>query len=249
MSTGAFAAGGGGGHVENVDFSFDGPFGTFDQNQLQRGLQVYTEVCAACHGLRYVPIRTLGDEGGPHLPGDQVRAYAEFYEVFDAELDDFRPAKPADNFPGSALENAPDLSMMAKARAGFHGPYGLGINQFFKGMGGAEYIAALLNGYTGEEKEEAGTVLYENSIFPGGWIAMAPPLYEEAVEFSDGHANDLHHLSEDVAAFLMWTAEPKMMARKQAGFVGVLFLTVLSVLLYLTNKRLWAPVKGKKKIS
>lgn len=246
LTTGAFAAGGAG-HVEDVDFSFDGPFGSFDQNQLQRGLQIYTEVCASCHGLQYVPIRTLSDDGGPGLPEDQVRAYAEFYEVFDPEIDDFRAARPSDNFPGSALENAPDLSLMAKARAGFHGPYGLGINQLFKGIGGAEYIVALLNGYTGEEKEEAGAVLYENKAFPGGWIAMAPPLWGDDVEFADGHSTDLHHLSEDVAAFLMWTAEPKMMARKQAGFVGVIFLTILSVMLYLTNKRLWAPVKASYK--
>ena len=234
-------------HVKNVDFSFDGPFGSYDQNQLQRGLQIYTEICSACHGLKFVPIRTLSDEGGPHLPKDQVRAYAEYYEVFDPELDDFRAATPNDHFPESSLENAPDLSLMAKARAGFHGPYGLGINQLMKGIGGPEYIAALLSGYTGNEKEEAGTVLYENTAYPGGYISMAPPLYGEDVEFADGHANDLHHLAEDVAAFLMWTAEPKMMARKQAGFVGVLFLTFLSVLLYLTNKRLWAPIKARYK--
>ena len=135
--------------------------------------------------------------------------------------------------------------MMAKARAGFHGPYGLGINQFLFGMGGPDYIASLLTGYTGEEKEEAGVTLYENTAFPGGWISMAPPLYGEDVDFNDGHANDLEHISEDVSAFLMWTAEPKMMARKQAGFVSVFFLTILSVLLYLTNKKIWAPIKGK----
>ena len=245
LATAGLAAGGAG-HVEDFDFSFEGPFGTYDQNQLQRGLQIYTEVCAACHGLKIVPIRALAEEGGPELPEDQVRAYAENFEVFDPELDDFRTAVPSDHFPESGLENAPDLSLMAKARAGFHGPYGLGINQFFKGIGGPEYIASLLTEYTGEEKEEAGVVLYENKAFPGGWIAMAPPLYGEDVEFADGHENDLHHLAEDVSAFLMWTAEPKMMARKQAGFVGVVFLTLLSVLLYLTNKRLWAPVKGKE---
>lgn len=246
LSSGAAFAAGAAGHVEDFDFSFEGPFGTYDQNQLQRGLQIYTEVCSACHGLKFVPIRSLSEDGGPSMPEDQVRAYAENYEVFDAELDDFRPAKPADHFPGSALENAPDLSLMAKARAGFHGPYGLGINQFFKGIGGPEYIASLLTGYTGKEKEEAGVILYENTAYPGGYIAMAPPLYDEQVEFADGHENDMHHLAEDVSAFLMWTAEPKMMARKQAGFAGVLFLTILSVLLYLTNKRIWAPVKGKK---
>ena len=247
LATASYAAGEAT-HVEDFDFSFEGPFGSFDQNQLQRGLQIYTEVCSACHGLKFVPIRTLSDEGGPKLPEDQVRAYAANFEVFDAELDDFRPATEKDHFPGSGLENAPDLSLMAKARAGFHGPYGLGINQMFKGMGGAEYIASILTEYTGEEKEEAGVTLYENKAFPGGWIAMAPPLSDELVEFADGHENDAHHLAQDVSAFLMWTAEPKMMARKQAGFVGVLFLTLLSVLLYLTNKRIWAPVKGKKSV-
>lgn len=246
FATAGHAAGAYDTHIEDFDFSFEGPFGAYDQNQLQRGLQVYTEVCSACHGLKFVPIRSLSEEGGPSMPEDQVRAYAEQFEVYDAAEDDFRAARPSDYFPESGLETAPDLSLMAKARAGFHGPYGLGINQFFKGIGGPEYIASLLTGYTGEEKEEAGVTLYENTAFPGGWLSMAPPLYGEDVEYADGHENDLHHLSEDVAAFLMWTAEPKMMARKQAGFVGVVFLTLLSVLLYLTNKRLWAPVKGKE---
>ena len=247
LMAGAAHAAGGEIHVEDVDFSFEGPFGAFDQFQLQRGLQVYTEVCSACHGLQYVPLRTLHDEGGPGLPENQVRAYAKQFEVYDRELDDTREAKPSDFFPGSALETAPDLSLMAKARAGFSGPAGLGINQFFKGMGGPEYIASILTGYTGEEKEEAGTTYYENTAFPGGWIAMAPPLVGEDVEFADGHSNDLHHEAEDVSAFLMWAAEPKLMARKQAGFVAVLMLVLLASLLYMTNKKLWAPVKYGRK--
>ena len=101
LSVGAAHAAGKAGKIVDFDFSFEGPFGTFDENQLQRGLQVYTEICSSCHGLRYVPLRTLADEGGPHLPKDQMRAYAEFYEVYDAELDDYRPAKPTDHFPGS----------------------------------------------------------------------------------------------------------------------------------------------------
>ena len=247
LSTGSAIAAGAAGHTHDVDFSFEGPFGTFDENQLQRGLKAYTEVCAACHGLQYVPLRTLSDKGGPHFSEAEVRAYAsDNFEVFDAELDDFRAAKPADFFPGSNLENAPDLSLMAKARAGFHGPYGTGINQFFKGMGGAEYIYSILDGYTGKEKTEAGTTLYENTAFAGGWISMAPPLEDGLVDFDDGHDNSLHHMAEDVSAFLMWTAEPKMMARKEAGFIGVFILSILSVLLYLTNKKLWAPHKGKK---
>ena len=246
LSTGAAMAAGAEGHVHDVDFSFEGPFGSFDQNQLQRGLQVYTEVCAACHGLKYVPLRTLSDEGGPHLPEDQMRAYAAQFEVYDEELDEFRTAKPTDHFPESNMETAPDLSLMAKARAGFSGPYGTGLNQLFKGMGGPEYIVSLLEGYTGETKTQAGVTLYENTAFPGGWISMAPALYGEDVEYADGHSNSLESEAEDVAAFLMWAAEPKMMARKQAGLTGVIFLTVLTVLLYLTNKRIWAPIKGKK---
>ena len=254
LATSAWSAGGEA-HVEDFDFSFEGPFGTFDQNQLQRGLKIYTEVCAGCHGLQYVPIRTLADEGGPGLPEDQVRAYAAGFTVLDEDSNHhlydpdegaLRPLTETDRFPANNSAGAPDLSMMAKARAGFHGPYGLGLNQLFKGMGGPEYIASLLTGYTGEEKEEAGVVLYENHAFPGGWISMAPPLYGEDVEYDDGHSNSLHHEAQDVAAFLMWTAEPKMMARNQAGFVGVVFLTILSVLLYLVNKRIWAPIKGKE---
>lgn len=238
----AMAAGGSEAHIENIDFPFDGPFGKYDEAQLQRGLQVYTEVCAACHGLKFVAFRQLEDLGYSEA---QVRAYASAFDVFDAALDDTRSALPTDHFPPSALENAPDLSLMAKARAGFHGPYGLGLNQFFKGIGGPEYIVALLNGYTGEEKEEAGSVLYENPVFASGFIAMGPPLSDDIVEFADGHPADVHHMAEDVAAFLMWAAEPKMMVRKQVGFVAVLFLGLLAALLYLTNKRLWAPHKGK----
>ena len=246
LSSGAAMAAGAAGHVEDFSFSFEGPFGKYDQLQLQRGLKIYTEVCSACHGMKFVPIRTLADPGGPELPTDQVRAYAKELPAVTLPNGDERPRETSDHFPPSGLETAPDLSLMAKARSGFHGPYGLGINQFFRGIGGPEYIASVLTGYTGEEKEEAGSTFYANTAFPGGWIAMAPPLADGQVEFDDGHGNSAHQMAEDVTAFLMWAAEPKMMARKQAGFTAVIFLTVLSVLLYLTNKRLWAGIKGKK---
>ena len=239
------------GYVENIRFSFDGPFGAFDQNQLQRGLQVFTEVCSACHGISQVPIRTLEDEDGPGIPADQIRAYISenFIEVWDADLRDYRTATPNDNFPENTSAGAPDLSLMAKARAGFHGPYGLGINQFLFGMGGPEYIVSLLTGYTGEEVEMAGSVFYENHTFPGGRISMPPPLFDGQVEYQDGHSNDVASMSEDVAAFLMWTAEPHLMDRKRMGFTAVILLIILSTLLYLTNKRLWAPVKRAAKES
>ena len=238
-------------HVTDYAFPFEGPFGTYDQFQLQRGLQVYTEVCSACHGLQYVALRSLGDESGPGLPEDQVRAYAAQYEVWDEALldgeGDFRQATPTDHFPESAISNAPDLSLMAKARAGFHGPYGLGINQLVKGMGGPEYITSLLMGYTGEQVTQAGATLYENTSFDGGYIAMPQPLYGDDVVYEDGTEATLEQVSKDVSAFLMWTAEPKLAARKRAGFAGVVILGVLAVLLYLTNKRIWAPHKRKLK--
>lgn len=258
-------------HIEDFDFSFEGPLGSYDQMQLQRGLQIFTELCAACHGLEYVAYRTLSDEGGPALPEDQVRAYADQYEVFDQALldgeGDYRPATPADKFGRSSLSNAPDLSLMAKARAGFHGPYGTGISQLVNGMGGAEYIASLLVGY--EEEPECALEMenpmegYYNTAFgnggfpdackdeeghhtvPGTWIAMPPPLYGDDVEYADGSSTEIEDEAQDVAAFLMWTAEPKLVARKQAGLTGVLFLGVLSVLLYFTNKRLWHSVKHR----
>lgn len=261
--------------IEDVAFSFEGPFGTFDQMQLQRGLQIYTQVCASCHGLKYVPIRTLSDEGGPMLPEEQVRAYAAAFpindedsnrQLYDVAAGAFRVPLPTDNFPANNLAAAPDLSMMAKARAGFAGPYGTGINQLFKGMGGAEYINGILTGYQDPPACAAdfetdgyyntvfakgaipGACLDEhgNSTIKGSWIAMSPPLSDDIVTYADGTPATVDQMSEDVSAFLMWAAEPKLVARKEAGFKAVLFLIVLGSLLYLTNKRLWSGVKGKK---
>ncbi|RME18020.1 MAG: cytochrome c1 [Alphaproteobacteria bacterium] len=243
----AFANEGGGkyGHVEDYAFSFEGPFGTYDQKQLQRGLKVYTEVCSACHGLKYVPLRTLADKGGPGYTEDEVRAYAaEHFTVYDPEADDDRPAIPSDHFPAVTGDAAgPDLSLMAKARAGFHGPYGTGLNQLFRGIGGAEYIRAYLLGFTGEESEVAGQSLYENMAFPTGWVRMPPQLEDGLVEYDDGTKATAEQMATDVAAFLMWTAEPKMMQRKHAGVLAVSLLLLLSVMLYLTNKKLWYPIK------
>jgi len=255
--------------IEDFDFSFEGIFGSYDTLQLQRGLKIYTEICSGCHGLEYVAFRTLASENGPALPEEQMREYAARIEVFDPDLfdgeGDFRPATPADTYPGSLVANAPDLSVMAKARAGFEGPYGTGLNQLWYGMGGPEYIASLISGY-----EEAPACApedfpgYYNTAFAAGgypqscidedgeylvvgsWIAMAPPLYDEAVEFDDESENDVEAMSADVAAFLMWAAEPGLNTRKTAGLQGVIFLSVLAVLLYLTNKRLWARHKHTK---
>ena len=234
------------GEVTDFAFSFEGPFGTYDRNQLQRGLQVFDAACASCHGLQYVAFRTLSQPGGPELPPDQMRAFADFYEVWDPELRDWRPAEATDHFPESQMETAPDLSLMAKARAGFSGPYGLGINQLLRGIGGPEYIASFLLGFTGEDDFQAGTMFYYNTAY-GGWVSMAPVLWDDMVEYADGTPATEEQMALDVAAFLMWTAEPHLNARKRAGLTGVIFLSVLTVLLYLTNKQLWAPVKARAK--
>lgn len=234
-------------HIEDIAFSFEGPFGKFDQFQLQRGFQVYSEVCAACHGLRYVPLRTLSDSNGLGMPEDQIKAYAaELEPIMDPETEEERPRLVTDHFPTVSGEGmGPDLSLMAKARAGFHGPYGTGVAQLFRGTGGPEYIHAILVGYDGETKEEAGTTLYHNTAFDGNWIQMMEPLMDDMVTYEDGTPATVDQMARDVSAFLMWTAEPKMMDRKQVGLISVLFLVVLAALLYLTNKRLWWPIKHR----
>ena len=267
LSASAALAAGGHAELTDVPFAHEGPFGKFDQMQLQRGLQVFTEVCSACHGLKFVPIRTLSDAGGHALPEDQVRAYAaELSEITDKETGEDRPRLATDNFPHSGLEGAPDLSLMTKARAGFHGPYGTGISQLFNGIGGPEYVYSILTHY--EENPECAPDgidgFYYNTAFPNGgtpdsckdehgvstvpgsWIAMPNPLSDDQVTYEDGHPATVANMAEDVTAFLTWTAEPKMMARKETGFKAVILLLLLSTLLYLTNKRIWASAKGKK---
>jgi ubiquinol-cytochrome c reductase cytochrome c1 subunit len=261
----AFAAGESA-KIPDVAFAHEGPFGRFDQFQLQRGLQVFTEVCASCHGMKFVAMRTLSDAGGPGLPEDQVRAYATQFTVTDADTGEDREGRPTDHFPVSAMETAPDLSLMAKARAGFSGPYGTGMNQLFKGMGGPEYIHAILTGY--EDPPECAADFESDGFYnryfskgaipdsckneeghstiEGSWIAMPHVLSDDLVTYADGTAATEDQMALDVSSFLMWTAEPKLMDRRNAGFVSVLFLSLIATLLFLTNKRIWAGIKGKK---
>ena len=257
----------GGSQVPDFGFSFEGPFGKYDQAQLRRGFQVYSEVCSACHGMKFVPIRSLADDGGPQLDPAFVREYAAGLDsVVDPETGEERDRKETDFFPvreGDGM--GPDLSVMAKSRAGFSGPNGTGLNQLMKGMGGAEYIKAYVSHFPEENPECAPEGIdgyYYNTIFsvgaipdsckdengvahiPGSWSQMPPPLFDDLVEYEDGTPATVDQMSEDIAAFLMWAAEPKLMERKQMGMVAVVLLGLLTVLLYLTNKRLWAPHKG-----
>lgn len=230
VATSPVLAAGGDVHTEDVDFSFEGPLGVYDRAELQRGLQVYLEVCAACHGMKFVAFRTLADEHGPGLTMDQVKAIIDQqgYEVQDEEGEpgDTRPAQTYDYFPDIKSAGAPDMSLLAKARAG-----------------GPEHIYSVLVGYSGEVKEVAGTVLYENNAFPGGYINMGPPLEDDLLEYADGTPATLETMSKDVSAFLMWAAEPKMVERKQAGVRNILFLIIFAVMLYFVNRRLWRKIK------
>lgn len=250
-------------------FTFEGPMGKFDQAQLRRGFQVFSEVCSSCHGLKYVPIRTLADPGGPQLAPEQVREYAAGLDSVVLPDGTERTREWTDFFPirvGDGM--GPDLSLMAKARAGFHGPYGTGINQLTKGMGGPEYIYSYVTHFPDANPDCAPEGIegyYYNTVFTigaipdsckdehgvstikGSFAKMPPPLFDDLVTYEDGTAATVDQMAEDVSAFLMWAAEPKLEARKQAGQIAVGFLALLTVLLYLTNKQIWAAAKGKKK--
>ena len=234
----------------DVGFSFDGPFGKWDHVQLQRGLKVYDEVCSACHSLKYVAFRDLEalgyDEG-------QIKAYAAAKQVpgIDPNTGEatMRPGLPTDYFPSpypnnvaaaAANNNAipPDLSLMTKAR-------GDGVN----------YVASLLVGY-GPPSEELlaehpevapGPGLYHNKYFPNLNLAMAPPLTSSGqVTYDDGTEATIAQMSEDVAAFLAWTAEPTMVQRKQTGWPVLIFLLFATILAYLSKQQIWSAMKPKK---
>ena len=236
---------------KDVSWQHQGIFGTFDRAQLQRGFQVYKEVCAACHGLRLVAFRTLEDLGYSEA---QVKAIAAEYEVPD--LDDIgepvmRTALPSDRKPNpypndraaaAANNNAipPDLSLIVKARGGHEA-----------------YLYSLLTGYN--ETAPATTVdeegnevpyevpqgLYYNPYFANVQIAMAPPLADDQVEFADGTRATVSQMSKDVTAFLAWTAEPKLENRKRMGVGVLMFVTILIILSYRSYRKVWADVKGK----
>jgi cytochrome c1 len=241
-------------------WSFAGPFGKYDQGQLQRGLKVYREVCQVCHGLKLVAFRTLAEPGGPSFTVAQAQAIAAEYQVPGAPDDQGeikpRPAQLADYFPtpwpneqaARARYNAvpPDLSVIAKARGYERGfPYWVGdmITQYQEH--GVDYITALLRGY--EDKPPAGITLppgnFYNKYFPGHGIAMPPPLTDKRVDYTDGAPMTVEQYAKDISAFLMWTAEPHLEARKRIGMQVFIFLIVFAGLLYFTKKKVWHAVE------
>jgi ubiquinol-cytochrome c reductase cytochrome b/c1 subunit len=241
-----------------LKWSFAGPVGTFDRGALQRGLKVYKEVCASCHGLSFVAFRNLAESGGPGYSVAQAAAFASEYKIKDGPNDQGdmfeRPGRPADYFPSpfpneqaARVANGgafpPDLSLITKARS-----YGRGFPMFLIDFftqyqeQGPDYVAALMQGY--EDKPPAGVTLpegsYYNKYFPGHAIKMPKPLNDGQVTYDDGSPATVAQYTKDVTTFLMWTAEPHMEARKQLGLQVFVFLILLTVLLYFTKKKVWA---------
>lgn len=259
-ATPALAAGGDV-EIKYQQWSFAGPFGYFDRAQLQRGFKVYRENCQACHGLSLVAFRNLAQYGGPEFTEDQAKAIAAEYTVIDGPNDDGdmyeRAAKLSDRFPSpfpneQAARAAnggaypPDFSVLAKARAPKRGFPGFVIDIFTQYQeNGPDYIYSLLTGY--EEDPEGVEVppgqYYNHSFLAGKFISMAPPLFDEAVEYTDDSPMTVDQYAKDVAAFVMWAAEPHLEERKKIGFRVMVFLIVFAGLLYFTKKKLWRNVE------
>ena len=218
------------------DWSFNGPFGTFDKAAMQRGFQVYREVCAGCHSMQYIAFRNFADLGYNEA---EIKAIAAEYDVEDGPNDEgemfTRPGIPADRMPspypndnaaragdGGALP--PDLSLIAKARAN-----------------GPDYLYSLLIGY-----KEAPVLMnvpdgmYYNDAYPGNLIAMPQPLYGDDVTYADGADTSIEGSAADLTQFLMWAAEPKMEVRKRIGVAVVFFLSIFVVLSVMAKRRVWA---------
>jgi cytochrome c1 len=241
-------------------WSFAGPFGMFDRQQLQRGFKIYREVCSTCHSLKLLAFRNLADPGGPDFSEAQAAAIAASFQVTAGPNDKGemfqRPGKLADYFPppfpndqaaraalGGGLP--PDMSVLAKARGVERGFPWFIFDAFTQYQeGGPDYIHAILNGYAEPPADFSlppGTQY--NKYFPGHAIKMPKPLSDGQVEYTDGTPTTVDQYGRDVAAFLMWAAEPTLEARKRLGFQVFIYLIVLTGLLYFTKRKVWHEVK------
>ncbi len=245
-------------------WSFSGPFGMFDRAQLQRGFQVYREVCSSCHSMN-IPFRNLSEPGGTEFTEAQVKALAAEYKVQDGPNDDGnmfeRPAQPSDKIPynfanpqqAAAANNGampPPMRLLAKARTYERGfPLWL-IDVFTQYQEqGPDYIYALLNGYEEPPKDmviDAGQNY--NKYMPGHKIAMAKPLNDGQVTYTDGSPQTVEQYSRDIVAFLSWTADPSLEERKKLGFRVLIFLGVFLGLLLYVKKKLWSEIDYEKPI-
>ena len=225
-----------------TDWSFKGLFGKFDRGALQRGYQVYTEVCSSCHSMKYLSYRNLAEKGGPEFSLAQAKAIAASFEVTDGPNDDgemfTRPGKlsdkfvmPYDNIKAAQAANGgaypPDMSVLVKARGG-----------------GVDYIYSLLQGY---EDPPVGMSLddgvYYNKYMYGNKIKMANQLSDGLVEYGDGTTASVEQMSKDVTTFLMWAAEPHLESRHQMGFKAIVYLIVLTILVYFSMKKIWSRIE------
>ena len=227
-----------------TDWSFKGVFGKFDRGALQRGYQVYTEVCSSCHSMKYLSYRNLSEKGGPEFSLEQAKAIAASFEITDGPNDDGemfeRPAKLSDKFlmPYANDKEAqaanggaypPDMSVLAKARSG-----------------GVDYIYSVLLGY---EDPPSGVTLdegvYYNKYMYGNNIKMTQPLSDGLVEYIDGTEATEEQMAKDVTTFLMWAAEPHLEARHKMGFKAILYLIILTVLVYFSMKKIWSRIESE----
>jgi ubiquinol-cytochrome c reductase cytochrome c1 subunit len=234
------------------DWSFAGPFGHFNQAQLQRGFEVYQKVCSNCHSLDLVAFRNLGEKGGPGFSEGQIKALAASYKIKDGPNDAGemfeRPGRPSDHFPppfpnpeaaaASFGTAPPDMSTLAKARS-IPRPFPLFIFDLFTQYQekGPDYIVGIMNGYTHANDPNW------NEYFPGHKIAMPKPLSDGQVAYTDGSPQTVAQYSKDVAAFLYWAAEPKLEQRKELGLRVMLFLIVFATLMYFTKKKIWSNIE------
>jgi ubiquinol-cytochrome c reductase cytochrome b/c1 subunit len=246
---------------ERLSWSFAGPFGKFDRAQLQRGFQVYKEVCSTCHGLKDVAFRNLAQPGGPGFSEAQARVIAADYQINDGPDDTGemfqRAGRLSDHFPNPAPNDQalrsrfggalpPDLSVITKARS-YESGLLIGLLDFFRQYQehGADYVHALLTGY---EAPPAGAKVAPtqawNKYFPGHVIAMVKPLEDKRVAYADGSPETVDQYARDVAAFLAWAAEPTLEARKRIGFQVMIFLIVFAGLMYFTKKKVWSRAEG-----
>ena len=254
--------------IKHPSWSFSGPIGTYDNQQLQRGYQVYREVCSGCHSMNFVAFRNLAEAGGPGFSEDEVKALAAEFEVTDGPNEDGdmfeRPARPSDRLPAPFANEAaakasnngalpPDFSLIAKARGVERGFPTFVFDIFTQYQeGGPDYIYSLLTGYPeGPDTEADEQGLYENHSFVAGKaLAMAPPLSDELVTYAQNADEDANNdvpetvdqYARDVSAFLMWAAEPHLEARKAMGLKVMIFLIIFSGLLYYSKKKVWSAV-------
>ena len=225
--------------LKKQDWTFEGIFGMYDDLSLQRGLQVYQEVCSVCHSMKRLRFRELKSLG---FTDDQIKNYAKTFEILDGpnELGEIftRPGEPSDTFV-SPYKNKEE------AKAAFNGIYPPDLSLLTKAMkNGPDYIYSLLTGYEDPPKDfELTDGLYYNPYHDGKVIAMPPPLYDDAIEYIDGTNASLHQLSYDIVNFLNWAAEPELEKRKSMGVKVILFLIVLTALLYVTMKETWSRIE------